>query len=60
MIDQCLCECEHHRLILLGDRERFLIAVLDESGTARVGAADDPDKGIGGLWRFKRKGRKEP
>ena len=48
MIDQRLREGEDHRLALLDDRERFLIAVLDEGRTARVGAADGPGKGIGG------------
>jgi hypothetical protein len=37
---------EHHQLVLLGDRERFLIAVRDEGRAARAGAADDPGEGI--------------
>ena len=46
MIDQCLCECEHHQLVLLGDRERVLTAVRDEGRAARTGPADDPGEGI--------------
>jgi hypothetical protein len=46
MIDLGVREREHYRLVLLDDRERFLTAVLDEGGTARVGAADDPGEGI--------------
>jgi hypothetical protein len=48
MIDQGLRERENYRLVLLDDRERFLIAVLDEGRATRVGAADDPGEGIGG------------
>jgi hypothetical protein len=45
MIDLGLREREHYRLVL-DDRERFLTEVLDEGGTARVGAADDPARAL--------------
>jgi hypothetical protein len=46
VINQRLREREHHRLVLLDDRERFLIAVLDEGGTARVGAQIIPARAL--------------
>jgi len=39
MIDQRLRDGAHHRLVLLDERQRFLVAVLDESRDARGGAA---------------------
>jgi hypothetical protein len=49
MIDQRLREGEHDRLVILDQCQSFLIAVLDEGRAARIGAADSPGKGIGGV-----------
>jgi len=41
MIDQRLRDGAHHRLVLLDERQRFLVAVLDESRDARGSAANE-------------------